>query len=257
MSLIIVVAPLYFLLQGVVAQLGSLSNAINSIRSFEGLLNLNLQVDTIVAQAVPILEKSLSSILANTIHLITNLVIFYFLLYYLLIESDGFMDKVKRILPFNHVNKNRVIQRFKDVTKATILGSLLIAIIQGTMLWFGFHMLGIPGALFWGMVTAIISFVPVIGSPIIWVPASIILFVGGNIWQGFALLVWIIISSVDNVIRPITNKKFGQIHPLTSVIGVFIGISQFGILGIFIGPLILAYFILLWNIYKEEYLDNK
>jgi len=69
------------------------------------------------------------------------------------------------------------------------------------------------------------------------------------------LLLWgIIISSVDNVIRPITNKKFGKIHPLISIIGVFIGIYQFGIIGIFIGPLLVAYFVLIWDIYKEEHL---
>ena len=119
-------------------------------------------------------------------------------------------------------------------------------------------MLGIPGALFWGLVTAILSFIPIIGSPIIWGPASIILLVGGSIWQGVALIIWgVIISSVDNVIRPITNKKFGQIHPLVSVIGIFIGISQFGFIGIFVGPLIVAYFILLWGIYKQEYLTHK
>ena len=258
MSLIIIIAPLYFLLQGIMSQLASLPNAIGSIKAFESLLNLDLQVDTIVAQVVPIIEKSLSSLLSNTIAVVTNLVIFYFLLYYLLIEGDGFIEKVKKILPFGNSHKNKIVQRFIDVTKATIIGSLLIALLQGLMLWFGFYMLGLPGALFWGLVTAILSFIPIIGSPLIWGPASIILLVSGSIWQGVALIIWgIIISSVDNVVRPITNKKFGQIHPLVSVIGVFVGIAQFGFLGIFVGPLILAYFILLWGIYKEEYLDNK
>jgi predicted PurR-regulated permease PerM len=258
MSLIIIIAPLYFLLQGIMSQLASLPNAIGSIKAFESLLNLDLQVDTIVAQVVPIIEKSLSSLLSNTIAVVTNLVIFYFLLYYLLIEGDGFIEKVKKILPFGNSHKNKIVQRFIDVTKATIIGSLLIALLQGLMLWFGFYMLGLPGALFWGLVTAILSFIPIIGSPLIWGPASIILLVSGSIWQGVALIIWgIIISSADNVVRPITNKKFGQIHPLVSVIGVFVGIAQFGFLGIFVGPLILAYFILLWGIYKEEYLDNK
>ena len=141
------------------------------------------------------------------------------------------------------------------MTKATIIGSLLIAILQGTMLWAGFYFLNIPGALFWGLVTALISFIPIVGSPVIWVPASIILLFSGSIWQAVALLLWgFIISSVDNVIRPITNKKFGKIHPLISIIGVFIGISQFGFLGIFIGPLLVAYFVLIWDIYREEHL---
>jgi len=257
LSSIIVIAPLYFLIQEIINQLGRLPEAIGSINAFENIFNLNLQIDTIIAQIIPIIQTSFSSVLSNTISIATNFIIFYFLVYYLLKEGDEFIEKIKKVLPFNHNNKNKVVQKFIDVTKATIIGSLLIAILQGAMLWFGFYMLGIPGALFWGLVTAILSFVPIIGSPIIWLPASIILFVGGSIWQGVVLIIWgIIISSVDNVVRPITNKKFGQIHPLVSVIGIFIGITQFGFLGIFIGPLIIAYFLLLWGIYKEEYLHN-
>jgi len=258
MSLIIIIAPLYFLLQGILNQLAILPSTLKNLNILENFFNLELPIETFVSQTIPILQKAFSSILSNTVNIVTNLIIFYFLLYYLLIEGDGFIEKLRKILPYNHNHNNKVVQRFVDVTRATIIGSLLIALLQGTMLWFGFYMLGIPGALFWGLVTAILSFIPIIGSPIIWGPASIILLVGGSIWQGVALIIWgVIISSVDNVIRPITNKKFGQIHPLVSVIGIFIGISQFGFIGIFVGPLIVAYFILLWGIYKQEYLTHK
>ena len=228
MSLGIIIAPLYFLIQGIISQLAMLPDAIGSIKAFESLLNLDLNIDTIVSQVVPIFEKSLSSLFSNTVAVAVNFTIFYFLLYYLLVDGDKFIKKVKKILPFSPEQKGRIVQKFVDITKSTIIGSLLIAILQGVMLWSGFYLLGIPGALFWGLVTAILSFIPIIGSPLIWIPASIILFVSGSIWQGVALLIWgIIISSVDNVIRPITNKKFGKIHPLISIIGVFIGIYQF------------------------------
>jgi len=259
-SIIIILVPLYFLIQGMISQLSSLPDVIESINAFQNLLknysiNLDLKIDTLIQQVAPILQKSLSSLFSNTMHIITNLIIFYFLLYYLLKGGDNMIDKVRKILPFRHGNREKVIRRFIDVTRATIIGSLLIAILQGTMLWLGFHILGIPGALFWGLVTAFLSFIPIIGSPLIWGPASIILLLSGSIWQAIALFIWgIIISSVDNVIRPVTNKKFGQIHPLVSIIGVFIGIAQFGFIGIFIGPLFVAYFLLIWNIYREEYL---
>ena len=243
-----------------ISQLSSLPDVIKSINAFQDLLknysiNLDLKIDTLIQQVVPILQKSLSSLFSNTMQIITNLIIFYFLLYYLLKGGDDMINKVRKILPFRHGNREKVIRRFIDVTRATIIGSLLIAILQGTMLWLGFYILGVPGALFWGLVTAFLSFIPIIGSPLIWGPASIILLISGSIWQAVALFIWgIIISSVDNVIRPVTNKKFGQIHPLVSIIGVFIGIAQFGFIGIFIGPLFVAYFLLIWNIYREEYL---
>ncbi|MBT6995636.1 AI-2E family transporter [Candidatus Woesearchaeota archaeon] len=260
-SSIIIIIPLFFLVQGLISQISTLPEVITSIDEFESLvntvssLNLEIKTDTIINQIIPFIEKSVSSIFENAIILITNIVLFYFLLYYMLVNGDDFINKIKKALPFTQKNKERIINKFSDMTKATIIGSLLIAILQGAMLWVGFHFLGIPGALFWGLVTALISFIPIVGSPVIWVPASIILLFSGNVWQAVALLLWgLIISSVDNVIRPITNKKFGKIHPLISIIGVFVGISQFGFLGIFIGPLLVAYFVLIWDIYREEHL---
>jgi len=260
-SSIIIILPLFFLIQGLISQISTLPEVITSIDKFEDVINtisslrLEIKTDTIINQVIPFIEKSVSSIFENAIILITNIVLFYFLLYYMLVNGDDFINKIKKALPFTPKNKERIINKFSDMTKATIIGSLLIAILQGTMLWAGFHFLSIPGALFWGLVTALISFIPIVGSPVIWVPAAIILLFSGSIWQAVALLLWgFIISSVDNVIRPITNKKFGKIHPLISIIGVFIGISQFGFLGIFIGPLLVAYFVLIWDIYREEHL---
>jgi predicted PurR-regulated permease PerM len=260
-SSLIIIMPLFLLIQGLISQISTLPEVITSLGKFEDVvntfssLNLEIKTDTIINQIIPFIEKSVSSIFENAIILLTNIVLFYFLLYYMLVNGDSFINKVKKALPFNQKNKQRIINKFADMTKATIIGSLLIAILQGTLLWVGFYFLNIPGALFWGIITALISFIPVVGSPVIWVPAAIILLFSGNQWQAIALLLWgIVISSVDNVIRPITNKKFGKIHPLISIIGVFIGIYQFGVLGIFIGPLLVAYFVLIWDIYKEEHL---
>ncbi len=260
-STLIIIIPLYFLLTGIISQLSTLPDAITSISNLEETINkflsidLDLKKDLLINHVLPFIQNSISSIFSNAVTLIANFVLFYFLLYYMLINDYKFLRKIKEILPFSQKNKNRVINKFSDVTKATIIGSLLIALLQGVMLWLGFHFLGIPGALFWGLVTAIISFIPIIGSPIIWVPASIILFLNGSPIKALILIIWgFIISTVDNIIRPITNKKFGEIHPLISIIGLFIGISKFGFLGIFIGPLLVAYFVLIWEIYKEEHL---
>jgi len=260
-SSLIIMIPVFLLIQGLISQISTLPEILASLKKFEDIvntfssLNLEIKTDTILNQIIPIIEKSVSSIFENAIVLLTNIVLFYFLLYYMLVNGDNFINKVKKSLPFNKRNKRRIIDKFADMTRATIIGSLLIAILQGFLLWAGFYFLSIPGALFWGLATAFISFIPVIGSPVIWVPAAIILLFSGSQWQAISLLLWgIIISSVDNVIRPITNKKFGKIHPLISIIGVFIGIYQFGILGIFIGPLLVAYFVLIWEIYKEEHL---
>jgi len=161
-------------------------------------------------------------------------------------------------LPFTRKNNLIIVEKFKEITYATIVGTFLIAIIQGGLLTLNFWLLGIPNALFWGSVTMVLSFLPIIGAPVIWVPASLIQFVSGNTNIGVALvIVGIFISLVDNILRPIINQQYGSIHPLVSIIGIFIGISQFGIVGIFIGPLLIAYFLLFFNLYMEEYLGEE
>ncbi len=264
LTLLIIIIPLFFVVQGIVQQVTVLPQTVRNLDTFIDTIdqylpfNLSIDRDQIIQKIVPTVENLLNPILANGVTILANVILFYFLLYYLLINDDKFVRKLKGVMPFTETNKTKVVNKFKDITKSTIIGSLLIALIQGGMLAIGFYALGIHGALFWGFVTALLSFVPVIGSPVIWGPAVIFFLVEGTITKAVILLIWgFLITLVDNFIRPYTNKKYGAIHPLISVFGVFIGIAQFGFMGIFIGPLLVAYFLLFWEIYKEEYLDLK
>lgn len=260
-SLLLIIIPLFFMIQGLTQQISVIPQTIANMETFFNTISeylpfdIDIDKEKIVDQIVPFLQKVLTPIFSNIIKVIANIVLFYFLLYYMLVHDDKFINNIRRMLPFSETNRTRVINRFAQITKATLIGSLLIALVQGGMLAIGFYVLGINGALFWGFVTAILSFIPIIGSPLIWGPATIFLLLSGDITKAILLIVWgIIISSVDNFIRPYTNKKFGQIHPLVSIIGVFIGLAQFGFIGIFVGPLLVSYFILFWKIYKKEYL---
>jgi len=264
LTLLIIIIPLFFIIQGLAEQITLLPQSVrafdSTIENLNAYLPLDIEIDRdiIIQKIVPFLEKGITPFFSNIISIIANLILFYFILYYLLVNDKRFINQIKSMLPFNEKNKTKILDEFGNVTKATVIGSILIAIVQGTMLWIGFHVLGIKGALFWGFVTAVLSLVPVIGSPIIWGPGALFLFLSGDPTKGFLLIIWgILITFVDNIIRPITNKKYGKIHPLTSILGVFIGVAQFGFIGILVGPLLLSYFLLLCKIYKEEYLDNR
>lgn len=264
LSLLIVIIPLLLLIQGVVGQLSILPQQITQLNELESTinsyipgLNVSLSGEKIIQEAVPFLRSSLSSTFSSITFVLLSLLIMYFVLYYLLIDEARFMKKVHSFLPFSLKNSQKITAKFSDITYATIVGTIIIAIVQGGLLALTFFFLDIPGALFWGFVAAILAIIPVLGTPVIWIPAAIILFIQGYLAKAIILIIaGIIISTSDNFIRPITNKKFGRIHPLISVIGVLIGITQFGFMGIFVGPLLISYLLLFWEIYKEEYLSD-
>ncbi len=204
------------------------------------------------------LADSIWGILARTVsgagYFIVNVIIMYFTLYYLLIEKDTF-KKAAAIIPFSKKNSKILIQKFKDLTFSTVVVSGIIALIQGGLLTISFIIFGIKGAIFWGIIAVILSLIPVVGAPIIWFPASIILLLKGNYVGGIGILIFgFILSNIDNIIRPYLQKKVGNIHPLITLIGVFIGIYLFGFFGIIIGPLIITYVLLTLKMFKEDYL---
>lgn len=238
------------MLPGQIGKLGAVKEKLNEA------FNINLEIDEsqIINQLMPVLTSSIQPVFENIIRTFLMLFLLFFILYYLIIYYDNFKKLILTALPFSKKNNKIIIKKFKSVTYSTIIGTFFIAIIQGGLLALNFYLLGIPNALFWGFVTAILSFLPIVGAPIIWGPAVIILMLSGSIGEGVALLIaGILISTIDNILRPIINEKYGSIHPLISIIGIYIGISQFGVMGLFIGPLLVAYLILFWELYREEY----
>jgi predicted PurR-regulated permease PerM len=112
----------------------------------------------------------------------------------------------------------------------------------------------LPYPVFWGLIGAFISFLPVVGAPTLSIPASIYLFANGHAFKGVAILIYglLIIGNIDNVLRMIINKRVANTHPIITIIGIFMGIPIFGILGLVFGPLLLSYFLLLLEIYETN-----
>ena len=183
-----------------------------------------------------------------------NLFIALFLLYFMLIKSP-LLDKVKRIIPFNKNNSKKLIQKLKDISYGTVLVGGIIAITQGGLLTITFLIFNIEGAFLWGFVAAILSFLPVMGPPIIWLPAALFQLLEKDYTAGIGILVLgFFLSNIDNIIRPYLGNKISRIHPLVTLIGVFIGIPIFGLIGIFVGPLLLAFSILILEMFREEHI---
>lgn len=263
-ALIIIILPLIFIVNGLIKQVTTLPSQIETIRTIKQniedkfLFSLNINEKDIINEIMPILRGYIRPVFSNIFFTFGVLFLLFFLMYYLILYSENIKKEILYYLPFNKKNNIIIIEKFKEITYATIIGTFLIAIIQGGLLALNFWLFGIPNALFWGALTTILSFLPMIGAPVIYIPAAIIQIILGKLNVGIALIIiGTLISLVDNILRPIINQRYGSIHPLVSVIGIFIGISKFGIAGIFVGPLIIAYFLLFFNLYMEEYVERE
>ena len=186
-----------------------------------------------------------------------NLTIAFFGLYYVLKHPGDVWLDARPYIPFSPANTEKLGKRFKDVTVSTVVGTGVTAATQGVLLGLAFLVLGLPNALFWGVVTMALAILPVVGSGLVWGPAAIVLMMQGRVVPGVLLIVWgaIVVGGVDNVIRPLIYRRFSAIHPLITLIGAIAGVSYFGLLGLLIGPLALSYFFELIRMYREEYLE--
>jgi predicted PurR-regulated permease PerM len=276
-SIFVVLIPLYFLLDTIIGEIQQLLlNQKSIIASIEGgaqsltyyISMMNIPIDVL---QMKIQEKLMdigsgafnytSGFVLGSIQSLSQqsigLFIMYFLLYYLLTEEDSnFIHKVYAAFPFNEENTATLIEEFRRIVRTTLISTGAIALFQGAILTVTFLLFNIRGAFLWGALAAIFSFLPVLGAPLIWVPAAIIQLLLKDYTAGIAILVaGIFISLIDNFLRPVIQKTVGELHPLLSLIGIVIGVSLFGLIGIVIGPLLLSYFILTVEMFSKEYLS--
>ncbi|WP_406656947.1 AI-2E family transporter [Methanolobus sp. ZRKC2] len=274
-TVIIILIPLYVLLtivifeaQNIIMNIDTITAYMESINTYitnvnRDLLPVELNLQEKMLELVANVANYFSVLVLNAIQSvgkrIIEFVIMYFLLFYLLIgENSSFARDLQRAIPFNEENTMKLLNEFKSLVKTTLISTGVIAIVQGGLLALTFTILDIEGAILWGFITAILSFLPVVGPPLIWIPAAIFQFLQQDyIGAAGVLIAGFVLSSVDNFIRPAIQEKVGKIHPLVSLIGVIIGLNLFGLLGIIIGPLLLSYIVLMARMFNEEYLAPK
>ncbi|MFT7615963.1 MAG: putative PurR-regulated permease PerM [Candidatus Woesearchaeota archaeon] len=267
-SLLVIILPLSLVVSLAIGELDTALDNLHIVKDASdkitgalaeyGLSSTDASVDSdLFKQMASYMQSLLVALFGNVTHVVFSFFIMYFILYYMLLSRKKLNVFSRIVIPFNKKNTERLAQEFTNITNMTIISSGVIAIVQGLLLTISFWIFGISGAVLWGFVAAILSFIPVIGAPIVWVPAVIIQFSQGNMVVAIGVLVFgIIISSIDNVIRPILNKQLGDMHPLTSFLGIIIGLPLFGMLGIVVGPLLINYFFLMMTMFKEEYLKE-
>ena len=184
-----------------------------------------------------------------------NTVVALFGLYFLLMSGSTAWRRVASYLPFSRAGTDMLAERFRHVTEATLLGTALTALLQGIVVALGFALTGLPDPWFWGIVTAVVSVLPVLGSALVWGPGTLAHIAQGRYGAALALAAigMLVASNIDNVMRPLVNRRVSNLHPMTTLVGAFAGVGVIGLPGILLGPLAITYFFELVRLYGTEY----
>lgn len=177
-----------------------------------------------------------------------------FTMYYLFRDGEEIVRSLPRVLPLSHKQSETLIERTTEVVSASVYGVVTIAVLQGMLGGIAFWALGVPSPILWAVVLAFVCMIPIAGSFFVWLPASIYLLLTGHLTKAVLLALWgaLVISTIDNFLRPRLIKNQTKLHELFIFFSVLGGISLFGLLGIVMGPVVLAITLGLLSTFKED-----
>ena len=183
-----------------------------------------------------------------------DFVLMGFTLFFLLKDGPKFLEKIRDYMPFPEHEKRQLTKQIKDVVVSTIYGGVTVAITQGLIGSVSFAIVGIHAPVLWGLAMSITSFIPIVGCALVWVPATLHLFVRGLTTQALILAAIgiFVISTVDNVLRPIIIRGRVSMPLVLVFFSVFGGIQVFGLLGLVLGPLVVAVFVSVVGIFRTR-----
>ena len=205
------------------------------------------------------IAQSIPQVLGATFNTLTTIFFMYFILYFMLVNGRKMETAIYEYIPLRDENVGRLSKEVNTMVVSNAIGIPLIAFAQGVVGLLGYLIIGVKEPFFWFGVTCIAAMLPVIGAALAYLPLAIIFFAGGDSTRGIAMLIFGfgIIGTVDNVLRFTLLRKLGNVHPLTTVFGVIIGLSLFGFIGLIFGPLLISLFMLLLKIYSSEFITKQ
>jgi predicted PurR-regulated permease PerM len=199
--------------------------------------------------------ESVGAVLQATTGAVLTLVIALWTTYYVLLEWPRIGTKLERLLPLDPRDTRALVLEFRDVARGAFVATLASAVFQGLMAWVGFTVARVPQALTWSVLLGILSFVPMLGTALVWVPVGIYLIDAGHPGWGAFVLVWgalVIMAMTDYVIRPRLVGGRGQGHPLLTLVSLIGGISVLGLPGLVVGPVIMSLFVAIVRIHERD-----
>jgi predicted PurR-regulated permease PerM len=268
-----IVTPLFVVGQGALAQLswiaewlaGDGQTALDSLPQLQNTVDLwlgrmgleGLRIGEAIVtwlQAAPsFLMGRAFGLLAGIGGIAVQAAVATFTLFFLFRDESRVIGFVLSLIPLDNTRTTRLLVRGRDVVAAVAYGNLLVAVVQGTLGGVAFLFVGIPAPAVWGALMATGSLVPMLGPGVIWLPAAVVLILTGSILRGVALMTFgfLVIATLDNVIRSTFVGARAHVHPMVAFLGVLGGIVLFGTVGVFVGPVLLAEILLGLEMFRE------
>lgn len=265
-----ILLPIFLLFTALVGESASLfdsssrllqSNALQNcdlaicIKMLDGLALIDSKLETISNAVSGIVLSSYDKIFSYTSNLFVDLFIFILTFWFLLKDGDHFVVYLKKVLPMKDYYKEALFVRFRDVTSAVFVDTILIALLQGGLVGLGFWFLGFSSPVFWGLVASFFSLIPVLGAPVVWLPAVVFLFLTGKFYVALGLCLYgaLVVGLSDNIIRPILINNKVNVHPMLIMLGIMGGLEAFGFFGLFLGPIIISLLVSVMDLYKLDF----
>ncbi len=274
---LIVVLPFFFILNSLVREIPSVYSWVsktiqseiyqefiyNNLKQDFGIsIELGRIVENLTSQFLGFVQGALTTVPGK----ILNVSISAFLLFFFFRDGRATFEKLVHYLPFPKKDTIILLRELKQTADAVVYGQIITAMAQALIATIGYFILGLNAPLFWGIVTLFFSLIPMIGPGIVYVPLSLVLMLNGLggetvlMIKGIILFVYGvgIVSTVDNIIKPILISDKMRVHPALVFLGVIGGLTYFGVIGILLGPLVLVFLVTLFNIFemKENILDH-
>lgn len=225
-----------------------------------GTLNIEGSILEIAKTIPGILVNFSRALLTGTVDLLMGFFLMVITLAYFYVEGPKLMRQMFYLSPLPDAYDRELVSRFRSIVRATLRGSFLTGLAQGIVLAIGFFIVGIPGAAFWGAVTLVFSFLPMIGSAIVWGSGALVLSVAYvlnqpnvALWEPIFLVAWgvLLVSTIDNIMRPFVMTEDVHLPTIALFFSILGGVQAFGFMGVLLGPLLFALLITLIHIYKD------
>jgi len=223
------------------------ANTSVSLAQLQGWLTEGLQ------RLLQVLMKSGGSVVMSALGTAVSFVVMLFVLFFVLRDGPALARQVVRMLPIEQRRRSLLWQHLSDVTRAVFLGIGLTALAQGALLGVGFWIAGLPSPLVFGVIGVILALIPMLGPALLWVPAAIWLAIQGHHGYAIFLALWgsVVVSLVDNLLRPLLISGRAEVPTLAVFVGVMGGLAAFGFIGLFVGPIVLGLLVALFRFEAE------
>jgi predicted PurR-regulated permease PerM len=191
----------------------------------------------------------------GTVSFLLSLFVMLYSMFFFLRDGPAMLDRILYLIPMSSESEDKMVARFSSVTRATIKGTLIIGLVQGSLAGAALWIAGVPEVAFWTTVMVVLSVIPAVGTALVWIPAALYIAASGQVLTAALVATWcaLVVGSADNFLRPMLVGRDTEMSDLMVLLSTMGGLLLFGAPGIFVGPIVAALFLTAWDIYAVEF----